>query len=87
MDNIDIKNSTQIYNIQDLKNNLPQLIEEVESGKDVLLSREGLPMFRICRIEQSVPRIRFGVLKNKVKISDDFDSPLPDEIISEFMSD
>ena len=28
--------------------------------------------------------IQFGVLKGKVKISDDFDAPMPDNILSEF---
>lgn len=28
--------------------------------------------------------IRFGVLKGKITISDDFDAPLPDEVLDSF---
>lgn len=76
--------ATQTYNIQDAKDKLPLLLEEVESGKDVIISREGKPLARISRIESCVPKIRFGVLKGKIKISEDFDAPLPDELLLEF---
>ena len=29
-------------------------------------------------------KIKFGVLKGKIKISKDFDAPLPDEVLNEF---
>ena len=41
-------------------------------------------MARISRIEESSSKIRFGVLKGKVKVSEDFDAPLPDDLISKF---
>ena len=74
----------QTYNIQDAKANLPRLLEEVASGAEVIIAKEGKPLARISRIEESTPKIRFGVLKGRVKVYDDFDAPLPDELLSEF---
>jgi antitoxin (DNA-binding transcriptional repressor) of toxin-antitoxin stability system len=73
----------QTYNVQEAKENLPLLLEKVASGAEVIIAEEGKPLARISRIDQSVG-IRFGVLKGKVKVSEDFDAPLPDEMLSEF---
>jgi prevent-host-death family protein len=76
--------STQTYNIQEAKAHLSRLLQEVASGAEVIIAKAGIPMARISRIEESRPKIRFGVLKGRVKVSEDFDAPLPDELLSEF---
>jgi len=43
----------------------------------------GIKGIRLC-IEEKKMKIRFGVLKGKVKVSEDFDAPLPDDLLSEF---
>jgi antitoxin (DNA-binding transcriptional repressor) of toxin-antitoxin stability system len=50
----------------------------------IIIADKGKPMARLSRIEETHPRIQFGVLKGKIKVSDDFDAPLPDRILSEF---
>jgi len=75
---------TQTCNVQEASANLPSLLQAVASGTDVIISDKGKPMARLSRIEESLPKIRFGILKGKIKVSDDFDAPLPDRILSEF---
>jgi len=75
---------TQTYNVQEASANLPTLLQAVASGTDVIISDKGKPMARLSRIEETPRKIRFGVLKGKIKVSDDFDAPLPDRILSEF---
>jgi prevent-host-death family protein len=75
---------TQTYNVQEASANLPTLLQAVAAGTDVIISDKGKPMARLSRIEETPPKIRFGVLKGKIKVSDDFDAPLPDRILSEF---
>jgi len=75
---------TQTYNVQEAKAQLSKLLQEVDSGIEVIIAKAGKPMARISRIEESKPKIRFGVLKGKVKVFDDFDAPLPDDLLSEF---
>lgn len=74
---------TQTYNVQEAKENLPFLLEKVASGAEVIITEEGKPLARISRVDETLG-IRFGVLKGKVKVSEDFDSPLPNDMLSEF---
>ena len=41
-------------------------------------------MARLSRMEEKKPKIRFGVLKGKVTVAEDFDAPLPDDLLSQF---
>jgi prevent-host-death family protein len=75
--------TTQTYNVREAKANLPRLLEEVASGAEVIIAEEGKPLARISRIDENLG-IRFGVLKGRVSMSEDFDAPLPDEMLSEF---
>ena len=61
----------------------PSLLEKVASGAEVIITEQGKPLARISRIDERVG-IRFGVLKGRVKVSENFDAPLPDEMLSEF---
>jgi len=76
--------TTQTFNIQEAKTHLSSLLQAVASGTEVIIAKAGKPMARLSRIEESRPQIRFGVLKGKAMVSDDFDAPLPDNILSEF---
>ena len=76
--------NTQTVNIKEAKAHLARLLEKVASGTEVIIAKEGKPMARVSRIEERKSKIRFGVLKGKVKISDDFDAPLSEDLLSEF---
>ena len=76
--------TTQTINIQEAKTHLSSLLQAVASGAEVIIARAGKPMARLSRIEERRPHIRFGVLKGKIKVSDDFDALLPGNILLEF---
>jgi len=60
-------------NIYDAKTHFSQWVDKASSGEDVIISRNGKPLVRITRLEgTSKPRIKFGVLKGKLKIAADF---------------
>ena len=71
-------------NIYEAKTRLSQLVDKAASGEDVVVSRNGKPLVRITRLENPQRRIKFGVLKGKVKIAPDFDAPLPDDVLAGF---
>jgi prevent-host-death family protein len=71
-------------NIFEAKTNLSKLIAKVEKGEDVIIARAGKPVVRLTRLEPPKKPIRFGGLKGKIWIEDDFDAPLPDEVLAEF---
>ena len=73
-----------MVNIFEAKTQLSKLIQKVEQGEDVIIARAGKPVARLTGLASDKPKIRFGGLKGKIWIADDFDAPLPDEILAEF---
>jgi prevent-host-death family protein len=76
--------TTETVNIYEAKTKLSQLVDKAASGEDVVVSRNGKPLARITRLEPPRRRIRFGILKGKIRIARDFDAPLPDEVLAGF---
>ena len=73
----------ETVNIYEAKIRLSQLVDKVVAGEDVV-NRNGKPLVRITRLETSKRPIRFGVLKGNVKITRDFDAPLPSKVLADF---
>ena len=73
-----------VINIYDAKTQLSKLIEQAAAGKDVVIARGGKPIARLTRLDTPRRKLKFGVLKGKVKIAEDFDAALPDEIAAQF---
>ena len=76
--------SMDTVNIYDAKTRLSQLVDKAASGEDVVVSRNGKPLVRITRLDVPKRRIKFGVLKGKIKVSPDFDAPLPADVQADF---
>jgi prevent-host-death family protein len=68
-------------NIFEAKTNLSKLIERVEQGEEIVIARAGKPVARLTRVERARKPIRFGALKGKIWIADDFDDPLPEDFL------
>jgi prevent-host-death family protein len=73
-----------IVNVYEAKTHLSRLIEQAAGGEDVIIARNGKPVARLTELEEHENPIRFGVLKGKLKVPDDFDAPLEDAIIRGF---
>ncbi|MBL8288339.1 MAG: type II toxin-antitoxin system Phd/YefM family antitoxin [Rubrivivax sp.] len=74
----------ETVNIYDAKTRLSQLVDRAAAGEDVVVSRNGKPLVRITRLEAAKRRVRFGVLKGKLRVAADFDAPLPPEVLATF---
>ncbi|MBK6971427.1 MAG: type II toxin-antitoxin system Phd/YefM family antitoxin [Sterolibacteriaceae bacterium] len=73
-----------VVNIYEAKTQLSRLIEKAASGEDVVIGRGGRPVARITALTPAKQPIRFGLLKGRIKLADDFDAPLPDEVVGAF---
>lgn len=69
-------------NIHEAKTHLSKLIESVLQGEEIVIALAGKPVAKLEGIKK--PQRRFGLLKNKIKISKDFDAPLPEEFLTTF---
>lgn len=81
-----IKPTPKTYNIHDAKTHLSKLIEQVESGEDIVIARAGVPVARLVRVVLPATERPLGTEAGQLIIGDDFDAPLPDEIHEAFES-
>ena len=74
----------QTVNIHEAKTQFSRLVDAAASGEEIVIAKAGKPAARLVPMERvKVPR-RFGGLKGKVRIAEDFDAPLPDDVIAAF---
>ena len=69
-------------NVHQAKTHLSRLLEAVERGEDVVISRAGTPVARL--VPFVAPTRRLGMDKGIVTIASDFDAPLPPDVLSDF---
>lgn len=75
----------QTINIHDAKTQFSKLIEAVLQGEEIVIAKAGKPAARLVPLSAKNRVIRRpGSMKGKITIADDFDAPLPDEILSDF---
>ena len=74
-------------NINEAKTRLSQLVEEAASGLDVVIARAGRPVARLTRLVGATRKRRSGVLNGRFRIPDDFNRPLPDDVLRTFEGD
>lgn len=68
-----------------LQADLAELLKQVLLGEEVIISQAGTPIARIVPIdEKSLPRVP-GLDFGKVTIAADFDAPLPDDVLNDFL--
>ena len=72
-------------NIYEAKTQLSKLVDLASSGTDVVIARAGKPAARLTMIKETEKRVyKLGLLGGKGWIAEDFDAPLPDEILAQF---
>ena len=71
-------------NIHAAKTHLSSLVEETAGGEEIIIAKAGKPVARLVAIEKSGFHKTFGIMKGRIHASDDFDAPLPPEILKEF---
>lgn len=72
-----------VIDIQEAKTNLSRIADEVAAGAEVVIAKAGKPMARLVPLA-STPRTKtLGLLKGRIRVPDDFNAPLPDEILDQ----
>jgi prevent-host-death family protein len=67
-------------NIYAAKTQLSRLVDQVNAGEEVVITRHGRPVARLVPAGEQNPTRKLGTLKGKVWMSDDFDAPLPNDL-------
>lgn len=73
-----------IINIHHAKTHLSRIVDEVAAGSEVIIAKAGKPMARLTPLAD-LPRVKkLGLLKGKIRVPDDFNAPLSDDVIADF---
>ena len=62
------------FNIHDAKTNLSRIIERVERGEEIIISRAGHPVAKVIPLTRRVDRAGRGSLRGTLVITEDWDS-------------
>ncbi len=71
-------------NIHEAKTHLSRLVEEAARGDEIVIAKAGKPVARLIAADNARMPRRRGLLEGKLKVPDDFDAPLPDDILDLF---
>ncbi|MFZ1642901.1 MAG: type II toxin-antitoxin system prevent-host-death family antitoxin [Candidatus Contendobacter sp.] len=75
----------QTINIHAAKTHLSRLVEQAAAGEEIIIAKAGKPIARLMplAVPKKEPR-KLGILEGKLKVPDNFDDPLPDDILDLF---
>ncbi len=71
--------------VHEAKTNLSRLLQRVAGGEDVIITRSGVPVARLTAVHERGRRT-FGQDRGRLTIPDDFDAPLPADVLDAFDS-
>ena len=74
----------QQLNIYEVKTHFSKLVELAHNGETIIIAKSGKPWAKIIPFDIQKKTFQFGTMKGKIKVSDDFNDPLPNEIIESF---
>jgi prevent-host-death family protein len=71
-------------NIHEARTHLSRIVDEVAAGAEVIIAKAGKPMARLSPLQAGPQPKKLGTLKGQVKVPDDFNTPLDDEVLADF---
>jgi prevent-host-death family protein len=73
-----------IVKMHEAKSQLSRLVKDVHDGEEVIIARGNKRVAKLVPYAETKPIRKPGYLKGKLTVADDFDAPLPDEILEAF---
>jgi prevent-host-death family protein len=70
------------FNIHDAKTNLSRIIDRVEHGEEIIISRAGTPVAKVIPLVRRIDRVGRGSLRGELVIAEDWDSREVNEAIA-----
>ena len=71
--------------VSDARNRLEELLSTAAAGEDIVITRHGSPVARLTAIKPPRKSGRVpGSARGQIRIPDDFDDPVPEEIEAAF---
>ena len=74
---------TKSVGVHEAKTHLSRLLEDVAAGEEVVITRRGEEVASLVPPRRSSVR-RLGIDRGRFVVPEDFDAPLPDELLAAF---
>jgi prevent-host-death family protein len=71
-------------NVHEAKTRFSRLLRRVAAGEEITIANRGVPVARLVPVPAEETTRKLGTLRDQVVIPDDFDAPLPDEVLRAF---
>lgn len=76
-------NAAERYNIHEAKTQLSKILEKVEHGEEVVISRAGKPIAKVVPLKTLTRRHARGSLRGTLFMADEWDSPQTNDAIAD----
>ena len=71
-------------NVHEAKTHLSRLLRRVAAGEEITISRAGTPVAKMTAVVPVRSERPLGALEGQISIAEDFDAPLPDDLLFRF---
>ena len=77
-------NAMRTINIHAAKTQLSRLVDAAAAGEEIIIAKSGKPIARLGPLAGPRRKRRLGVLAGRLRVPEDFDADLPDEVLDAF---
>jgi prevent-host-death family protein len=72
-------------NLYQARTKLSELVDRAAAGEEIVIARHGRPVARLVAYKpRTRKRRKLGLLAGKLQVPDNFDDPLPDDVLDAF---
>jgi prevent-host-death family protein len=71
-------------NTHEAKTRFSRLLRRVAAGEEITIANRGVPVARLVPIPAGETTRKLGLFQGQMTVPDDFDAPLPDDILDAF---
>lgn len=72
-------------NIHEAKTHLSRLLKRVAAGEEIVIANAGRPVARLVPVVDGGAPRELGFAPEGLRIAEDFDAPLPPEVLAAFL--
>ncbi|MCH7929878.1 MAG: type II toxin-antitoxin system Phd/YefM family antitoxin [Proteobacteria bacterium] len=73
-----------IVNVHEAKTHFSRLLERVRQGEEIIVAKAGKPVAKLIPVGEGAALRVPGSARGKITVAENFDAPLPDELLDAF---
>jgi prevent-host-death family protein len=71
-------------NVHEAKTHLSRILDRVSAGEEIIIAKAGKPVARLVPLKSKGKARVAGTYAGRIRIAEDFDAPLPDDLLDDF---